>query len=191
MPPSKNYRLRKAAISRKLIINATRTGKTDAVVTITVSEQGTNMFQLLKNFAIGYEGYMTHVGRNQARRVLLSQDPRTLEDMGISRHLLLQGVDAWPWREGEVAMVPTRVSKLAKSREEKRAIRELRAMSNAELSDMGISRGGIVDAVRNGRPEPKLEAPRRLRKEQASSPAKDYAENVEEDFSQDPHNAAA
>jgi len=105
------------------------------------------MFQLLKSIAPGYEGYMTQVGRNQARRVLLSQDART--------------------------------------------IRELRAMSNAELSDMGISRGGIVDAVRNGRPEPELEAPRRLRKEQLTAPAKDYAEDVTSELTQGPHNAAA
>jgi len=109
------------------------------------------MNQLIKRFATGYEAYMTKIGRGQVIRVLMNHDDRTLEDMGISRHLLLQGVDAWPWREGEVAVAPKRVSKLAISRQEKRAIRELRAMTNAELSDIGISRSGIVDAVRFGR----------------------------------------
>ena len=63
-----------------------------------------------------------------------------------------QGVDAWPWREGEVQAKPARVAAVAKTREQRRAIRELRSMSNAELSDLGISRGSIVDAVTHGRP---------------------------------------
>ena len=146
------------------------------------------MFQLLKSFAQAYEGYMTQVGRNQARRVLLTQDLRALEDMGISRHLLLQGTEAWPWREGEPTNTRVRASKLTKTRKEKQAIRELRAMSNAELNDMGISRGGIVDAVRHGRDSDQIEVPRRLRNENISRPAKDY---VEADTTKDPHHAAA
>lgn len=132
------------------------------------------MFLPLKNFAKSYEIYMTKLGRGQVVRVLMTQDDRTLEDMGISRHLLLQGVDAWPWREGEVAVVPQRASKLANSRKEKRAIHELRAMTNAELNDIGISRSGIVDAVRYGRTNQssgqessqEINVPRRLLNEQ-------------------------
>ena len=123
------------------------------------------MFQLLKTFSNSYENYMTKVGRSQARLVLLTQGERSLEDMGISRHLLLQGVDAWPWRDGEVAVASSHVSAKATRSDEKRAIRELRAMSNAELNDMGISRGGIVDAVRHGRrDETDFAVPQPLRK---------------------------
>jgi len=109
------------------------------------------MFQFLKTFSTGYTNYMTRVGRARARSVLLMQDERSLQDMGISRHLLLEGVDAWPWRDGEEQPLPTQYVDAAKRREEKRAIRELKRMSNAELSDMGISRGGIEAAVRFGR----------------------------------------
>lgn len=149
------------------------------------------MFQLLKRFANSYENYMTKVGRSQARRILLAQDVRSLEDMGISRHLLVQGVDAWPWREGQVTVSEQRITKLAQSRKERRAIRDLRAMTNAELSDMGITRGGIVDAVRNGRPDAETLKPLALR-EAPTAPAKDYVESVDSDeFANDPQNAAA
>ena len=131
------------------------------------------MFQLLKTFAKGYDKYMTNVGRAQARQVLLSQGDRCLEDMGISRHLLLQGVDAWPWREGEVAEVAEVASPVVEKsnrRLENRAIRELRAMSNAELADIGITRGGIVDAVRHGhRNETDFAVPQPLKKEHSAA----------------------
>lgn len=129
------------------------------------------MFQLLKTFTKGYENYMTQVGRQRARQVLLMQGQRELEDMGISRHLLLQGVQAWPWRDESA---PTKVEQpapatrltRAQRRAEKQAIRTLRSLSDAELRDMGVSRGGIVDAVRHGRRDD-LErtpiVPRRLR----------------------------
>jgi len=121
------------------------------------------MFQLMKTFAKGYENHMIRAGRAQARRVLMTQSARSLEDMGISRHLLAQGVDAWPWRDGEEQPLPTRITTASKRREEKRAIRELRAMSTAELSDMGITRGGIVAAVRYGRRDDTYQVPASLK----------------------------
>ncbi len=36
-------------------------------------------------------------GRRRARRTLLAKSDRLLADMGFSRELLEQGVDAWPW----------------------------------------------------------------------------------------------
>jgi len=107
---------------------------------------------------------MIQVGRSQARRVLLMQSNRELEDMGISRHLLLEGVKSWPWRDGEQQNtveqpLPVQVPTRAQRRDEKRAIRELQALSNAELQDMGISRGGIVDAVRHGRRDDQERSP--------------------------------
>jgi len=110
------------------------------------------MYLSMKNLFSRYENYMTMKGREDVRQVLLNKSPRALEDMGIDPYLLQQGVDAWPWREGEVQAKPARVAAVAKTREQRRAIRELRSMSNAELSDLGISRGSIVDAVTHGRP---------------------------------------
>ncbi len=128
------------------------------------------MFQLLKSLAKGYESYMIHVGRNRARSVLMMQDRRALEDMGISYHLLLKGTSAWPWRDDVVQATALNTTTKPNRRQEKRAIRELRSMSNAELRDMGISRGGIVDAVRHGRRDD-IEVPTRLRKDLAKSAA--------------------
>ncbi len=127
------------------------------------------MFQLFKNFSENFERYMTNAGRSEARRVLLTQSDRQLEDMGISRHLLVQGIHTWPWREGEVvaktAAVEETVTAAQKRKAEKRAIRELRSMSNAELHDMGITRGSIVDAVRYGRRDDEYRVPRRFQKD--------------------------
>ena len=128
------------------------------------------MFQVLKTALKGYENYMTRVGRSQARRVLLTQDQRALEDMGISYSLLLKGTSEWPWREDTEAAEYAPIKDTPSRRDEKRAIRELRAMTNAELRDIGISRGGIVDAVRNGRLD-NVEVPNRLRKDLEQSAA--------------------
>lgn len=38
------------------------------------------------------------VGRERARRELLNLNDRYLEDLGFSRELLEEGVNAWPWR---------------------------------------------------------------------------------------------
>ena len=123
------------------------------------------MFQFLKTFAAGFENYTTKIGRAQACQVLLAQSDRSLDDMGISRHLLLQGEDAWPWRDGE-ANVLSHIEEKNNRRKENRAIFELRAMSNAELSDIGITRGGIVDAVRHGhRRDTDFAVPQPLKKE--------------------------
>jgi len=109
------------------------------------------MYTPLKNLVSRYDSYMTVKGREKARQILMNKDARSLEDMGISPYLLAQGLDAWPWREGEVQAKPARVTAVSKSKEQRRAIRELRGMSNAELSDLGISRSSIVDVVMNGR----------------------------------------
>lgn len=110
------------------------------------------MFSSMKNFFARYDNYMTMKGREDVRQILLNKGPRVLEDMGISPYLLNQGVDAWPWREGAVQPKPAQVKSIVKKHQERRAINELRKMSNAELNDLGINRSAIVDAVRNGRP---------------------------------------
>ena len=38
------------------------------------------------------------VGRERARRELLNLNDRYLADLGFSRELLEEGVQAWPWR---------------------------------------------------------------------------------------------
>lgn len=87
--------------------------------------------------------------RAAAREQLLQLSDRILDDVGMSRELLEQGVSAWPWRAG---VVPAAARRKALARERKRAIRELQACSDRELNDMGLSRAGIVDAVIYGRP---------------------------------------
>jgi len=107
------------------------------------------MYAPLKNLMSRYDDYMTVKGREEARRILMNKDMRSLEDMGISPYLLAQGVNAWPWRDGEVK--PATATAVSVSRQQRKAIRELRSMSNAELSDLGITRGSIVDVVKHGR----------------------------------------
>ena len=109
------------------------------------------MYQPLKNLFARYDNYMTLKGREDVRQVLMNKDNRTLEDMGISPYLLHKGLDAWPWREGEVELKPTKAATAEKLRQNRRAIRELRSMSDAELSDIGITRGTITEVVTNGR----------------------------------------
>ncbi len=109
------------------------------------------MFPSFKNLFARYDRYMTMKGREEARLVLLNKSPRELEDIGISPYLLKKGVAAWPWSESSDNAQPTSVGSISISKEQRRAIKELRNMSNAELNDMGISRGSIVDAVKNGR----------------------------------------
>ncbi|OED37970.1 hypothetical protein AB833_21560 [Chromatiales bacterium (ex Bugula neritina AB1)] len=108
------------------------------------------MSLLLKSIGTAYKNYMINVGRQRAREVLLSQSDRTLQDLGLSRILLSKGISHWPWREEDQPMpvAPPRISR----REEAKAIRELRALSNHDLRDIGLTRGEIVDAVRHGRP---------------------------------------
>lgn len=90
--------------------------------------------------------------RERARIELLRLDRRLLDDAGISVALLHEGVGSWPWRlDGEVtALEDARRSKnLVK--EQKQAMRELYAMSDAELADLAITRGDIKRVVREGR----------------------------------------
>ena len=110
------------------------------------------MYKPFKNLFARYDNYMTMKSREDVRQILINRDARALEDMGISLYLLQQGVEAWPWREGEVQLETAKESAVSKLRENRRAIRELRNMSDAELSDLGITRGTIPDVVKNGRP---------------------------------------
>jgi len=111
------------------------------------------------------EKSLLNTGRTRARRYLLDRSDRFLLDNGFSRELLERGNGAWPWRleavepwapsgagftaESTRAPVSRRLDSRSKLSE---AVAELNALSDAELSDLGISRAGIVEAVRRGRP---------------------------------------
>ena len=106
-------------------------------------------------------------GRSIARQHLLGQSERMLRDAGFSRELLEQGNRAWPWRiEADAAPVTASapvatpvvepvgesVAVARSERELTAAMAELDTYSDAELNDLGISRAGIAEAVRHGRP---------------------------------------
>lgn len=115
------------------------------------------MIEILRNIRTRIEGVLLARARADARRRLLSMSDRNLEDIGISRKLLEQGVAAWPWRESELAVrAAERSSELGRAR----AIRELRAYSDRELNQLGLSRVGIVEAVTHGRPGIDYDDPR-------------------------------
>jgi len=79
----------------------------------------------------------------------------TLAQAGISKRLLAQGPSAYPWSEeaespvGEASVTRFPVSE---QQEIRTGVAELRACSDAELRDLGISRGEIEHVVRYGRP---------------------------------------
>ncbi len=104
------------------------------------------MFKQLAALSTAYENYMIKRGRVAARRILLTQDDKTLQDIGISRHELLGGVTNWPW-DGSA----TKQKLESQSAQEFRAIRELNSYSDRELHDIGINRGMIANAVKHGR----------------------------------------
>ena len=94
--------------------------------------------------------YMEQRGRAQLRHKLLTRSDRFLADTGFSRELLEQGVQAWPWR---LSNVDAKSSQTPLSRHDyQQAVAELNAYSDAELADLGLSRAGIKQAVRYGRP---------------------------------------
>lgn len=91
--------------------------------------------------------------RRSVREELLSLSEARLDDLGFDRNLLFQGVNAWPWRaETETFVKPETESQPVLTRRElRRAERELQAMSDRELSELGIARSDIRRAV-NGEP---------------------------------------
>jgi len=70
-----------------------------------------------------------------------------LDDLGISRSLLSQGISSWPWKS-DMEVNSTALS--SKRREIKAAIKELQALNDKELADIGISRGEITHVVKFG-----------------------------------------
>ena len=100
-----------------------------------------------------FKGFTNFLHRNALQRTrlqLLSFSDRQLEDMGISRHLLTKGVDEWPWRELEEQPNTVPATSALTSTEIKKAVRELSAMSDQQLRDIGVDRGSIRYAVSHG-----------------------------------------
>lgn len=115
-----------------------------------------NVFNKIKNAVVAAS---VHNGRVRARQELMRMSERQLTDFGFSRELLMEGVSAWPWRveSDEVVAVETSVSgsavKPSHARQEiKQAINELSSYSDRELAELGVTRNGIEEAVRYGRP---------------------------------------
>jgi len=106
------------------------------------------MKSFLNHVVSGLTNALERAGRERARHELLRLDPRLIEDAGLSRELLHQGIGSWPWRlkdEAE-ALEASRAANYA-AKAEKRAIRELSAMSDKELADLVMkksSNGGCV-----------------------------------------------
>lgn len=100
------------------------------------------------------QNYLQNHAIHKTRNVLLTMSDRQLEDVGISRALLIQGVKQWPWREGLVTSNASqpRVEQPGrfKAAQINKAIRELSDMSDAQLRDIGIDRGSIRHAAKYG-----------------------------------------
>lgn len=112
-------------------------------------------FQSMK---AGFFRYFTQIAHARVRQELLYRDDEFLASAGISRQLLEQGINAWPWRLQDAELEsqpqpPEQNTEIAVSkREYAKAVAELNGYSDAELADLGISRGSIKYAVRHGRP---------------------------------------
>ncbi len=76
---------------------------------------------------------------------------RQLIDCGFSPYLVSEGLKGWPWRLDSTTYVSPTVEQLPKTAEEEQHVEELQRYSDAELADLGISRGTIRDSVRHGR----------------------------------------
>lgn len=102
---------------------------------------------MLKQIKNHLQNYALHRTRAQ----LLNLSDRQLEDVGISRRLLVQGVTSWPWREDEKASteLAAQPAKM-KAKDINSAIQELSRMSDKQLRDIGIDRGTIRHSVTHG-----------------------------------------
>jgi uncharacterized protein YjiS (DUF1127 family) len=110
------------------------------------------MFESLKckwlNFAEKYS-------RIKTLQILERMPDRQLEDAGLCAALVRGGIEYYPWRVNEPAIPlpnhkPKHKTVGLSRRELRRAEAELRALTNKELADLGLSRGNIPYAVRYG-----------------------------------------
>ena len=98
---------------------------------------------------------LTWIERSRLRHNLLQLDTRLLADAGFARELVEAGVRAWPWRtpaEPATGLGSLRFGRRPTEVDYRAAIAELESYSDTDLLDLGLSRGAIPEAVRNGRP---------------------------------------
>ena len=117
-------------------------------------------------FSIISGKFLTAIERRSqriARRELLNMSDRQLEDFGISRHSLMEGVSAWPWKEAlnqelagrglaRIPAITTVTGEVPSTKVIKQAVDELNTYSDRELAELGVTRHSIEESVRNGRP---------------------------------------
>ena len=87
--------------------------------------------------------------QKEALYYLESMSERQLIDCGFSPMLVSQGLKAWPWRIDSITPDSSVLDSLLNTDEQN--VDQLNRYSDAELADLGIRRGMIKDAVRNGR----------------------------------------
>ena len=110
-----------------------------------------------------FKSYLHNTALHKTRIQLLQMTDRQLEDVGISRALLNQGIASWPWREdytthAELTKQPARM----KATEISKAINELSRMTDKQLRDIGVSRGTIRQSVEHGVDGRSPDSPRRV-----------------------------
>ncbi|MBX2881770.1 MAG: DUF1127 domain-containing protein [Granulosicoccus sp.] len=69
---------------------------------------------------------------------------------GFSPAQLNQGISGWPWRLDTPPATTSTIENTSVAVQN--SIKELQRFSDVELADLGLNRGSIEDAVRNGRP---------------------------------------
>ena len=106
------------------------------------------MKKLFAGIADGVRRAYIKAGYERARVEMLGLSDRLLADVGVSRQLLEQGVDAWPWRVPAMTDSPITVSSPVGM---KPAIEELRRYNDSELNELGVARSQIETVVLHGR----------------------------------------
>lgn len=97
-------------------------------------------------------------GRSKTLSHLSTLSNSQLEDLGFSRELMAQGISAYPWKAQDFNSMPTLTETRATSKEIKDSIKELEALNDRDLADIGISRHEIEEVVINGRHNDKTRA---------------------------------
>lgn len=112
---------------------------------------------LFKNLSARFHKSLEIRSAHRLHQELKLLDRATLVDAGFSLYLLSKGPSAYPWREqgSDAVVLKAATTKKPVMRDKfaiKRAIAELKSFSDAELNDLGVSRGDIEYVVRHGRP---------------------------------------
>ena len=100
--------------------------------------------KVLHKISQKFDSCITFVSRSRARDVLLRFSDRSLEDAGVSRVLLKEGVKAWPWR------TPSIEQTLPRWQRDLITIYELESFSEKDLNDLGIDKNKIRESITFG-----------------------------------------